>query len=137
MRGAWWFAAVQPAGLEPGGTWVLPKGLVDEGETVRETAVREVARGDRPAAPPSSRSSATRRYTYTWDGERIFKVVSFFLLRPVGGRIGVIPPEMEVEVAQARWLPLDDPSSPGVSRRARDGRAGTRALVGLSSHPSR
>jgi hypothetical protein len=48
------------------------------------------------------------RYVYTWDGERIFKVVSFFLLRATGGRIGALPPGMEVEVAEARWVPLDD-----------------------------
>ena len=26
------------------------------------------------------------RYVYTWEGERIFKVVSFFLLRPLRGQ---------------------------------------------------
>ena len=31
------------------------------------------------------------RYVYTWDGERIFKVVSFFLFRYRRGRIGDIP----------------------------------------------
>ena len=51
------------------------------------------------------------RYVYTWDGERIFKVVSFFLLRAVGGRIGDLPPGMELEVAEARWVPLDDAPS--------------------------
>ncbi len=48
------------------------------------------------------------RYVYTWEGERVFKVVSFFLLRAVGGRIGDLPPGMEIEVAEARWVPLDD-----------------------------
>jgi hypothetical protein len=38
----------------------------------------------------------------------VFKVVSFFLLRATGGRIGALPPGMEVEVSEARWLPLDD-----------------------------
>jgi 8-oxo-dGTP pyrophosphatase MutT (NUDIX family) len=48
------------------------------------------------------------RYVYTWDGERIFKVVSFFLVRWSGGRLGEIAPEFAVEVAEARWLPLED-----------------------------
>ncbi len=48
------------------------------------------------------------RYVYTWEGERVFKIVSFFLLRPVRGRIGRLPAGMEVEVAAARWLPLED-----------------------------
>ena len=49
------------------------------------------------------------RYTYTRrDGTRVFKVVSFFLLRYRSGRIGAIPPGMELEVAEARWLPLEE-----------------------------
>ena len=46
------------------------------------------------------------RYVYTWEGERVFKIVSFFLLRPVRGRIGRLPAGWSVEVAEARWLPL-------------------------------
>ena len=52
------------------------------------------------------------RYVYTWDGERIFKIVSFFLLRAVGGRLGDLPAGMEVEVAEAQWVPLAE--APGV-----------------------
>ena len=40
--------------------------------------------------------------------ERIFKVVSFFLVRYSRGRIGDLPPEHAHEVAEARWLPLED-----------------------------
>ena len=35
-------------------------------------------------------------------------MVSFFLLRWHSGRIGELPPGMELEVAEARWLPLED-----------------------------
>jgi hypothetical protein len=45
---------------------------------------------------------------YTWEGERVLKIVSFFLLRAVGGRIGDLPPGMDIEVAEARWVPLDE-----------------------------
>jgi 8-oxo-dGTP diphosphatase len=53
------------------------------------------------------------RYVYTasWEGargERIFKVVSFFLLRAGRGRIGEIDESMRIEVAEARWLPLEE-----------------------------
>ena len=72
-----------------------------------ETALREVreetglrARGDRKLGDV--------RYVYTWEGERVFKVVSFFLFHAIGGRIGDLPPGMEIEVAEARWAPLDD-----------------------------
>ncbi len=48
------------------------------------------------------------RYVYTWQGERVFKVVSFFLLRYSRGRLGDIPPEHAHEVEEARWLPLEE-----------------------------
>jgi 8-oxo-dGTP pyrophosphatase MutT (NUDIX family) len=48
------------------------------------------------------------RYVYTFRGERIFKVVSFYCLRYRRGRLGDIPPAFRHEVAAARWLPLDE-----------------------------
>jgi 8-oxo-dGTP pyrophosphatase MutT (NUDIX family) len=48
------------------------------------------------------------RYVYTWRGERVFKVVSFFLVRYVRGRLGDIPAHFRHEVAEARWLPLSE-----------------------------
>ena len=45
---------------------------------------------------------------YTWKGERVFKIVSFFLAHAGRGRIGELPAGMEAEVAEARWLPLAD-----------------------------
>jgi hypothetical protein len=48
------------------------------------------------------------RYVYTWGGQRIFKVVTFYLAHARRGRIGELPAGMEVEVAEARWLPLAD-----------------------------
>ena len=106
MRGRWWLAAVRPQG-KPDGTWVLPKGLVDAGETPAETAIREGFE-ETGVAGRLGEKLGDVRYVYTWDGERVFKVVSFFLAHARGGRIGDVPAGMEVEVAQARWLPLSD-----------------------------
>jgi len=106
MRGSWWFAAVRPQGKREG-TWVLPKGLVDVGETPSETALREGYEETGVNARLSSKLGDVR-YVYTWEGERVFKIVSFYLAHRSSGRIGEVPAEMEVEVAEARWLPLDD-----------------------------
>jgi len=108
MRGRWWAAVVRPRREHHRPqVWALPKGLIDEGERGLETAIREVYEetGLRAAG---ERKLGDVRYVYTWDGERVFKVVSFFLLRAVGGRIGDLPPGMEIEVAEARWVPLED-----------------------------
>lgn len=95
MRGRWWFAATRPRGKREG-TWVLPKGQLDEGEGPVETALRE---GYEETGIRGSivTKLGDVRYVYTWDGERIFKVVSFYLARARSGRIGQLPPGMEVE----------------------------------------
>ena len=106
MHGSFWLAAVRPQGKAEG-VWALPKGLVDPGESPAETAVREgyEETGVRPRLGPKL---GDVRYVYTWQGERIFKIVSFYLGHASGGRIGELPAGMEVEVAEARWLPLDE-----------------------------
>jgi 8-oxo-dGTP pyrophosphatase MutT (NUDIX family) len=106
MRGRWWLAAVRPQGKQEG-TWALPKGLVDEGEKPVDTAVREGLEETGVRARVDAKLGDVR-YIYTWEGERVFKVVSFFLAHARAGRIGDLPPGMDVEVAEAKWLPLDD-----------------------------
>jgi 8-oxo-dGTP pyrophosphatase MutT (NUDIX family) len=106
LQGRWWLAAIRPNG-KPEGVWALPKGLIDAGETGAATAVREVAE-ETGLAVTLVEKLGDVRYVYSRGGERIFKVVSFFLLRYRAGRIGELPPGMELEVAEARWLPLDD-----------------------------
>jgi 8-oxo-dGTP pyrophosphatase MutT (NUDIX family) len=108
MRGRWWLAAVRPR-RDDGRpeVWALPKGLVDAGERGPETAVREVLE-ETGLRAVVERKLGDVRYVYTWQGERVFKVVSFFLLRAVGGRIGELPAGMEIEVSAARWVPLEE-----------------------------
>jgi 8-oxo-dGTP pyrophosphatase MutT (NUDIX family) len=106
LRGSWMFAAIRPAG-KPEGTWALPKGLIGRGEAAESTALREVAE-ETGARGESLGKLGDVRYVYTWAGERIFKVVSFFLVRYRGGRLGELPPTHAHEVADVRWLPLAD-----------------------------
>ena len=106
LRGRWWLAAIRPAG-KPEGTWALPKGLIASGDSGEATALREVAE-ETGVEGTSLGKLGDVRYVYVWEGERVFKVVSFFLLRYRRGRIGELPPEHAHEVAEARWLPLED-----------------------------
>ena len=85
----------------------MPKGLVDPGESPAETAAREGFEETGVVGRVESKLGDVR-YVYSWEGERVFKIVSFFLARAGSGRIGALPPGMEVEVAEARWLPLAD-----------------------------
>jgi len=110
IRGRPMLAAIRPRGKTR--VWALPKGRIDAGESAAETAVREV-REETGVEGHLVEKLGDVRYVYTarWEGgngERIFKVVSFFLLRAGRGRIGEIEDAMQVEVAEARWLPLEE-----------------------------
>jgi 8-oxo-dGTP pyrophosphatase MutT (NUDIX family) len=106
LRGEWVVAAIRPGG-RPEGIWALPKGRIDDGESGEATALREVAE-ETGAHGRSLGKLGDVRYWFNWEGERIFKVVSFFLVRYQGGRIDDLPAEHRHEVAEARWLPLGE-----------------------------
>jgi 8-oxo-dGTP pyrophosphatase MutT (NUDIX family) len=107
IRGRIMLAAIRPRGKKEG-VWALPKGNIDPGESPAETAVREV-REETGIEGRLVEKLGDVRYVYTRPGGlRIFKVVSFFLLRAGRGRIGEIDESMRIEVAEARWLPLEE-----------------------------
>jgi 8-oxo-dGTP pyrophosphatase MutT (NUDIX family) len=88
----------------------LPKGLVDPGEKPHQTAVREVLEETGLSARLVAKL-ADIKYVYVraWgDRQRVFKVVSFFLLRYQSGRIDEISPAMRVEVKRALWMRLEE-----------------------------
>jgi 8-oxo-dGTP pyrophosphatase MutT (NUDIX family) len=128
-EGVWWMAAIEPpteAGrarvgqAKPAGSrhssgrrrpvLALPKGLVDPGEKALETAVREVYEETGVTAEPITKLADSKYvYTRTWgDGRRVFKIVSFYLMRYRSGRINDIVAAMRIEVARARWIRLED-----------------------------
>jgi 8-oxo-dGTP pyrophosphatase MutT (NUDIX family) len=133
LAGRWMVAAIRPAGRKEG-VWALPKGRLDEGERPEETALREVAE-ETGAHGRSLGKLGDVRYVYTWppnspDGERIFKVVSFFLVRYAGGRLGDLPEAHRHEVAEVRWLPLED--APGLLAYGGEREMARKALARLS-----
>jgi|ERR1700733_1273630 8-oxo-dGTP pyrophosphatase MutT (NUDIX family) len=130
--GIWWIAVIEPPAApvtaaesvsvptttkpgrsKPKPVLALPKGLVDAGEKPLEAALREV-REETGVTASLVTKLADIKYVYvrTWgDGARVFKIVSFYLLRYESGRINNISPDMRIEVARARWVPLEDAAS--------------------------
>ena len=107
VRGRALVAAIRPQG-KPEGTWALPKGNLEPGEEPAATALREVFE-ETGIEGRLVEKLGDVKYTYTRRGGlRVFKIVSFYLLRAGRGRIGAIDEAMRIEVAEARWLPLDD-----------------------------
>ena len=87
----------------------LPKGLVDPGEKAEETAIREVREETGIVATKLAKLTDIKyMYVRSWgDKQRVFKIVSFYLLRYESSEIDQIKPEMRIEVKQALWIPLE------------------------------
>jgi 8-oxo-dGTP pyrophosphatase MutT (NUDIX family) len=90
------------------GVLSLPKGLVDSGEKAKEAAIREV-REETGVRAEVLTKLADIKYVYVrnWgDGERVFKVVSFYLMRYLSGEIDELTSDMRIEVKRALWVPI-------------------------------
>jgi 8-oxo-dGTP pyrophosphatase MutT (NUDIX family) len=86
-----------------GGTWTLPKGTPNPGETREQTAVREVGEETglevRITGPLDS-----IEYWFVQRGTRIHKTVHYFLMEPTGGDLSRHDHEFE----EVRWIPFDE-----------------------------
>ena len=137
-EGEWMLAVIEPQRERDTATKIilaLPKGIVDPGEAAEQTAVREVQEETGLLATPITKLSDIKYvYVRSWgDKERVFKIVSFYLLRYESGEIGQIAPEMRIEVKQALWIPLKEAARKLSYRGEKD--MVRRAQEYLQSHP--
>ncbi len=100
---------VRPTGKS---TWVLPKGHVEQGETLLDAAVREAMEESGLKVAPGEQLGQVS-YLYSWRDSpadqpiRIFKRVHFYLMECVGGD----PAHHDHEVDEVRWIPLEEAPS--------------------------
>jgi 8-oxo-dGTP pyrophosphatase MutT (NUDIX family) len=117
----WEMAAIEPQKEPPAGLktakkrsqkvlLALPKGLLDSGEKPDQTAIREVREETGLTATPITKLTDIKYvYVRSWgDKQRVFKIVSFYLLKYQSGNIDDIDSAMRVEVKRALWIPLED-----------------------------
>ncbi len=81
----------------------LPKGHPEQGESAQEAALREVREETGLTATPVEKLGDIR-YWYARDGDRVLKIVSFFLFRYRSGRLE----DHDHEVEEALWIPLEE-----------------------------
>ncbi len=105
FRGAGLNPEVVIVRIVPEMRWQLPKGIIDEGETIEGAAVREV-REESGVVAELLEPIETIEYWFTAkrDGQqrRYHKFVHFFLMRFVSGETA----DHDDEVDEARWVPL-------------------------------
>jgi 8-oxo-dGTP pyrophosphatase MutT (NUDIX family) len=81
----------------------LPKGHPDPGESAADAAWREV-REETGLEAELVEKLDDIRYWYVRGGERVMKIVSFFLFRYRKGSVA----DHDHEVEEALWIPLDE-----------------------------
>jgi 8-oxo-dGTP pyrophosphatase MutT (NUDIX family) len=99
FRGRPFTAAVRVKG---GDVLALPKGRIDRGESAAEAAAREVEE-ETGLRGELLEKLGDIRYWYMRGGERVLKVVSFFLFRYRSGSVR----DHDYEVDSAEWVPLE------------------------------
>jgi 8-oxo-dGTP pyrophosphatase MutT (NUDIX family) len=82
-----------------GQTWTLPKGTPDDGESLEETALREVSE-ETGLEVRITRPLEAIEYTFVKGGKRIHKTVHYFMMEPVGGDFA----DHDHEFDQVDWI---------------------------------
>lgn len=83
--------------------WSLPKGHIEDYETVPMTAIREV-REETGIEGEIIKRLGTIDYWFLSDGKRIHKTVHHYLLRFTGGELS----NADAEITEVKWVPLKD-----------------------------
>ena len=96
-------AEVALLGRRNDGSWVLPKGTPTEGESLEATARREV-REETGLDVRIVRPLGEMTYSFVAGGERIHKIVHFFLMEAIGGD----PSLHDAEYDEVRWVTILD-----------------------------
>ena len=78
--------------------WSFPKGLIDPGQTSEQAALREVKEEGGVDAQIIDKAGYSK-YVYTFNNEKIFKVVTYFLMKYISGD----PKDHDWEVEEAGW----------------------------------
>lgn len=88
---------------EHGVTWTLPKGTPESGETIAETARREVREESGIEVEIVERLPSIQ-YAFVQYGARVHKTVHYFLMHPVGGDLS----RHDHEFADVRWVTFNE-----------------------------
>jgi len=93
------FLLIKPAGIN---RWQLPKGLIKNGESSKQTALREVKEEGGVEAKIVEKLGDSR-YFFVWEGKKIFKSVAYFLMKYTK----ITKDGHDNEVDEAKFFPFE------------------------------
>lgn len=79
--------------------WGFPKGHLNEGESSQNAAIREV-KEETGLEVEIKAKIGDHKYVFTFQGEKIFKVVTMFLMQLIGGELKI----QTDELLDAQWF---------------------------------
>lgn len=103
LRGTEHGTEVALLGRANDGSWVFPKGTPTHGESLEQTALREVSE-ETGLDVRIIRPLGEMTYTFAAGGERIHKIVHFFLMEATGGD----PSLHDAEYDEVRWVAVPE-----------------------------
>jgi 8-oxo-dGTP pyrophosphatase MutT (NUDIX family) len=86
------------------GKWDLPKGKVDEGESLETCAIREIKEETGIDISRNEGPLCTTFHTYHQFGKHILKESHWFLMK---AKKGSFTPQLDEEIEKCEWVPAD------------------------------
>ena len=119
-------ALIQPRDRE---AWALPKGVIEPGEAPEKAAAREALEETGLSGDIIARID-TIKYSYIakWENPptRIFKIVTFYLLRNTGGDTSL----HDTEVDRVEWFPIEEAIRVSSYKQEKDVLRKAQSLIG-------
>ena len=99
----WLIVKEKPSVAMPEDRYQFSKGRIEKGETAEEAARREV--GEETGIRVNVLGKVeTLKFVYVFKGEKIFKIITYFLMAYVSGE----PTPQKGEIEKVMWLPKDE-----------------------------
>jgi 8-oxo-dGTP pyrophosphatase MutT (NUDIX family) len=89
------------------GRWTIPKGHVETGESLEQTAIREVAEETGLTEFVMGEKLDKLHFFYRKEGKLIFMTTYVFLMEAIGDTDAVIPEDSE-GIVDAKWFPEEE-----------------------------
>lgn len=102
-KNKWLITKSSISDLYPNSVWRLPKGWIDEGETLEETAIREVKEEGGVKAKIIKKIETIRYFYIAPDKGKILKFVTFYLMEWIKD----FPEGFDGETSEIKWLSFD------------------------------